>query len=369
MPITTQPALLWGNGAGGQAQLSAVEVKVLKILRSNYLGIYATATAQNPTELNAATAIFRNVLMVQTDAYTNANKNTDPDITEAEYDEVQLDKKRFYRYEIETMDRSSFVLNEAMEAEVAGGAALAIQAELDAEFIKTAMAAAIARGLKTSPQDTTAGYFVNAKFSYARTQLEIDTMGFDLTDIANSMLSIVDRKMVGTNKPELMVLTTFAAQMRFIKFAQGNGSNEKAYADMINPQLAMIGGLNFWMHPFILNNIAATTSFSKDQSYDFSKLEALVFHTEAIAMPFSLRLGTQLTGQNSGNPRWIFKFRYGVKVLTAREKLISAILNAAPVARKGRTNELEAENAPDKEVNSNLVAQAAPRTAPRTTTR
>lgn len=324
------------DGITGGAQASVVEAKVLDILRSKYLGIGITATSSNPTNHQAGTAIYRVPELVQSQDYSYATRNDDLDTPNLTDIELLLDKKRTVKYELETFDQAVLEVEGAVEAEYAQGISLAILAEIDAEFLKLTMDGAI----------EAAQYIVNADFGKGRTEETINTQFYDTIDEVGKLEGQVDRKLIGVNKDEVVVITNTTAKARFIKAGNGGDRNE---ADRQSGLIENINGIAIREHAFVGNTIAAGSSFSKDKDYDFSNLGAVIVHTEAVAMPFALNTVIATTGENSGNPKMVAKFRYGAKII--RPSLVRAILFAEPVeGAKAKVEEAKVEAKADAKV-------------------
>lgn len=303
--------------------VSIVEAKTLKILRTKQLGIGIAATSTNPTQHKAGLAIYRVPELVQAQDYDYATRNDVPDTPANTDREVLLNKKRVIKYELETFDLAVLEMAGSMEAEYASGISTVILAETDAEFINAGMEAAIALGESTD-EGATGGFIVNADY-FGRTEAQLNTMFFDTVDLVGHLEGTVDREQIGVDKDEVVSITNTRGKARFIKSGQGGDKNE---TQRQNGEISEINGIALRVHPFIGKVISAAQSFSKDKAYDFSALANLILHTEAVAMPFALNSVIPTTGENSGNPKVIAKYRYGVGVV--RPGLVRAILTVAP---------------------------------------
>ncbi len=288
--------------------------KTLQIIRSKAIGVYAAATLSATGEGN--TDVYRIADMISSQEYTKANKNDMPDEPNVEQIYLHKDNKRKYGYEIEDFDRvdigSEF---SSIEDVIAGSVGLGIAAELDCEFFKAAYNTAV----------STTNFTVNAKYSSATTQAEMDTMYFETVDTASAIEGTVDKSIIGVDKTELIAFMKPQAAARFIK--NGNGG-DKNYSNYMDGQFSEVNGINIKAYPLLGKNISKDQSFSKDKAYDFSKVENLTIHTQAIA--FSFRMVKVATNEKaeSGNAITIFKYDYGIAIL--RPKLIYLIANATP---------------------------------------
>ncbi len=288
--------------------------KVLQIIRSSTIGIYAGATLSAMGEGNVE--IYRIADMLGSTNYTQSNKEDTPD--KFNVNEIYLEKNntRKVTYEVEDFDRSNIGSEfAAIEDVIASAIGLGISAEMDCEFMKAAYNAAVA----------TTNFTVNAKYSTATTQAEMDTMFFQTADTASTLRGTIDKTIIGTDKSETVTFLNLSAKARFIKNGMGGNTNYEAYQ---NGKIEMINGVPIAESVFIGKNLAADATFSKDRAYDLSKLENLTLHTQAVALSFQMVKVTTNEDPNSGNPKTITKFKFGIAIL--RPKLIYMITNATP---------------------------------------
>ncbi len=288
--------------------------KTLQIIRSNAIGVFASATLSAIGEGN--TEVYRIADMLGSTKYTQANKNDTADKLNVNEILLHKDNQRKVTYEIEDFDRINIGSEFAsIEDVVASTIGLGIAAELDCEFFKAAYNSAVA----------TTNFTVNANYSNATTTAQMDAMYFQTVDIASALEGTVDKSTIGLNKQELITFLPPQATARFIK--NGNGG-DRNYDNTKNGDFKEINGVSIRTYPLLGKNIVANQSFSKDKAYDFSKIENLTIHTQAIAFSFQMvKVATNMKAE-SGNLITVNKFQYGIAIL--RPKLIHLIANATP---------------------------------------
>lgn len=89
-----------------------------------------------------------------------------------------------------------------------------------------------------------------------------------------------------------------------------------------------IGNFRYFIDKMLNNNIPAGTSFSKDVALDTSNFIGFVAHNEAIAMPMNYMSTQMVTDPNTGNPKFITKYQFGIGLI--RPDLIFGIVKTVP---------------------------------------
>ncbi len=313
MAITTQPLL---GISGIDAQV--IYQRTLEIIRSNTVGTAFAASVQSQSE--GSTDIYRIMDFVQSDVYNFADREKAPDLLEGETIQVVKDQKRKVSYEREGFDETNAGAWAAQYvARASQFIGLGITAILDAEFIKAAYNNCVAQGLNN-------GYIINDKYSTASTDAELKTMSLQTADISDDLTGIIDKKILGANKTTDVI--SFVRQKTKTRLIIANNGNSASYEAVKTGSYEMIGSVPIREHMFIGKNIAAGQSFAKDKAYDFSKLENLTVHTEAIALAFNLLpIGVNVEAK-SNNIITVSKYQLETAVL--RPKLTKMIVNATP---------------------------------------
>ncbi len=298
-----------------------VETKVQTLLFNDSLGLAATATALNPSELAAGSAMFRKPSIVQSEDFVFADRDKTPDLPEQETVKADLDQRIVAKVELTAFDKRQLgSIAGAQEAFIAQGFYVGFKKTLDAEFVKLAYNQAFANG-----EGIDKGYIINAKYSSARLEADLTTMYFDTVDIAAKMRSIFNKQIIGLSKNNTFTIVAPAAFPRFIAGAKASAPQ---YENIKNGQFNMINGIALAENEMLTTNIAAADCFSKNRAYDFSKLENTTVHKEAIALPVFIDRIVKTIGGNSGSDKYIFNGGFGRGII--RPELVKAIFNVKP---------------------------------------
>ncbi len=317
MPLHTPGTV----GYQDQVDTLLVEAKVQQLLFNDSLGLAATATALNPQELAAGSAMFRKPSIVQSEDFVFADRDKTPDLPEQETVKVDLDQRIVSKVELTTFDKRQLgSIAGAQEAFIAQGFYVGFKKTLDAEFIKLAYNQAFARG-----EGIDKGYIVNAKYSTARLEADLTTMYFDTVDLAAKMRSTFTKQIIGLSTNNTFTIIAPAALPRFISGARASAPQ---YENIKNGQFSMINGIALAENEMMTAKIDAMDCFSKNRSYDFSKIENITIHKEAIALPVFIDRIVKTIGENSGNDKYIFNGGFGRGIV--RPELIRAIFNVKP---------------------------------------
>ncbi len=151
-------------------------------------------------------------------------------------------------------------------------------------------------------------------------------MSLQTADISDDLTGVIDKKILGANKTTDVI--SFVRQKTKTRLIIANNGNSASYEAVKTGSYEMIGSVPIREHVFIGKNIAVGQSFAKDKAYDFSKLENLTVHTEAIALAFNLLpIGVNVEAK-SNNIITVSKYQLGTAVL--RPKLTKMIVNATP---------------------------------------
>ncbi len=339
-------------GIQGNIQNRIVQNRVLEVLRNKTIGTFATAT--NRADSDARVDLFYKVSIAQSEAYDFSDRNKEPDLMKVDQIELHKDIQRIYRIEDEDFDRFDIgtdTFNQIV-ARIGGSVGLGIATEIDAEIIKASYNQCVATGATA--------YTINAKYSQPDTPAELQLMWKQSVRTVNSLIGQIDRTMLGANKEEVILFTDLNAKAEFISYGKGGDAN---FGAQQSGQFTQINGVSITDNVLIGKNLPQGDTFSKDNSYDFSNLEALFLHTEAVALGFNLVSQVKTISQNSGNSIYITKYRMGLKVLYPN--LIRMIVKATPTPltfTKGIRESVVLADEPSADKVSDIVANLKPLT-------
>lgn len=342
MAISGINGIFFGDGAGGtgKVNLDIITGKVLQILASGTLGIASTALVENPGQVKAGTVIYRKTEIIKTGRY--ATKLDDgsggiatqtPQITSIP---VNLDKYVGAKYKLEEFDLAGLIDAAAIESQIANGLAKATLARIDLELFE---------GLKDFLTTNKETHTINLATFSTETDIEAIRLNrIKFNDLIADIESTLNKEMIGTQEFQTTSVISKKAYNRLIEGIADNGGS-RGVELRLTGQLPgqIVGGNAILKHVFITKNVDGklyTLDKVEDTDYDFSKIEALLWNKEAVAMPVDFLGVVALRDQYDGNPIFIQKFRYGFKVL--RGELIRGITNAN-LAAKGRNIDLNDE--------------------------
>ena len=342
MPITGINGIFFGDGDGGNGKvnLDIITGKVLQILASGTLGIASTALVENPGQVKAGTVIYKKTEIIKTGSY--ATKLDDgsggiatqtPQITSIP---VNLDKYVGAKYKLEEFDLAGLIDAAAIESQIANGLAKATLARIDLELFE---------GIKEFLATNAATHTINLATFSTETDIEAIRLNrIKFNDLIADIESTLNKEMIGTQEFQTTSVISKKAYNRLIEGIADNGGS-RGVELRLTGQLPgqTVGGNAILKHVFITKNVDGklyTLDKVADTDYDFSKIEALLWNKEAVAMPVDFLGVVALRDQYDGNPIFIQKFRYGFKVL--RGELIRGITNDT-LTKAGRNADLSDE--------------------------
>lgn len=326
MPITGINGIYFGDGTtAGKVNLDVVTGKVLQILASGTLGIASTALVENPGQVKAGTVIYRKTEIIKTGSYatklddgTGGITTQTPQITTIP---VNLDKYVGAKYKLEEFDLAGLTDAAAIESQIANGLAKATLARLDLELFE---------GLKKYLVDNQQTHTITMPTFSTETDIEAIRLNrIKFNDLIADIESTLNKEMIGTEEFQTTTVISKKAYNRLIEGIADNGGS-RGVELRLTGQLPgqVVGGNAIIKHIFISKNVNGslyTLDKVQDTDYDFSKIEALLWNREAVAMPVDFLGVVAMRDQYDGNPIFIQKFRYGFKVL--RGELVRGIVN------------------------------------------
>ena len=339
MPITGINGIFLGDGGTGKVNLDIITGKVLQILASGTLGIASTALVENPGQVKAGTVIYRKTEIIKTGSYATKLDNGQGGITtqtpQITTIPVNLDKYVGAKYKLEEFDLAGLIDAAAIESQIANGLAKATLARLDLELFE---------GLKKFlVQNKSTHTITLATFSTENDIAAIRLNRIRFNDLIADIESTLNKEMIGTQEFQTTSVISKKAYNRLIEGIADNGGS-RGVELRLTGQLPgqVVGGNAILKHVFITKNVDGnlyTLDKTQPTDYDFSKIEALLWNKEAVAMPVDFLGVVALRDQYDGNPIFIQKFRYGFKVL--RGELIRGIVNDAGITRSIAVDETD----------------------------
>lgn len=326
MPIGIN-GIFFGDGAGGagKVNLDIITGKVLQILASGTLGIASTALVENPGQVKAGTVIYRKTEIIKTGSYatkldsgSGGIATQTPQITTIP---VNLDKYVGAKYKLEEFDLAGLIDAAAIESQIANGLAKATLARLDLELFE---------GLKQFLVSNKNTHTITLASFSSETDIEAIRLNrIRFNDLIADIESTLNKEIIGTQEFQTTSVISKKAYNRLIEGIADNGGS-RGVELRLTGQLPgqVVGGNAILKHVFITKNVDGrlyTLDKVANTDYDFSKIEALLWNKEAVAMPVDFLGVVALRDQYDGNPIFIQKFRYGFKVL--RGELIRGIVN------------------------------------------
>ena len=326
MPIGIN-GIFFGDGAGGagKVNLDIITGKVLQILASGTLGIASTALVENPGQVKAGTVIYRKTEIIKTGSYatkldsgSGGIATQTPQITTIP---VNLDKYVGAKYKLEEFDLAGLIDAAAIESQIANGLAKATLARLDLELFE---------GLKQFLVSNKNTHTITLRTFSSETDIEAIRLNrIRFNDLIADIESTLNKEIIGTQEFQTTSVISKKAYNRLIEGIADNGGS-RGVELRLTGQLPgqVVGGNAILKHVFITKNVDGnlyTLDKVNSTDYDFSKIEALLWNKEAVAMPVDFLGVVALRDQYDGNPIFIQKFRYGFKVL--RGELIRGIVN------------------------------------------
>lgn len=335
MPVTGINGIYFGDGGTGKVNLDVITGKVLNILRSGTLGIAATALIENPGQVRAGTVIYRKVEIVKTGSYstklddgTGGIATQAPQITTIA---VNLDKQVGAKYKLEEFDLAGLADSSAIESQIANGLASATLARIDLELFE---------GIKAFLIENKTTHIVEMPTFSTETDIEALRLNrIKFNDLIADIESTLNKEMIGTQEFQTTSIISKKAYNRLIEGVAANGGSRGVELKLTGELPGqLVGGNAVIKHVFMAKKVDGklyTLDKTQPTDYDFSKIEALMWNKEAVAMPVDFLGIKALYDPNDGNPIFIQKFRYGFKVL--RGELIRGIANTT-LARTGEEN-------------------------------
>lgn len=316
------------NGVGNAALM--LSFGTLRILSKSGFS-YKTATIADRRQVNAGSVTYQTPEIVKAENYgtgTTAFQKLSSGIVE-----VAINIRRTIKYTYEQFDYSRLGSWTQVVSMIQAIVATAVENDLNMHFWNFVVSQMnLTNGTLKQQNLTLPDLLPDMTNIGGNTLPNIDNIRLSIMKInllANKLSKTYNLRQLGMKPSEMMffVAPEVDTVIRQAYWNQPNALGERPVAkDLTGTQLG--GGLYYYTDAMLNNNIPADSSFSKDVALDTTGFAGFLIHNEAIAMPFNFMGVIGLQDQDSGNPRFIVKYQFGLGVL--RPDLIYSISKTAP---------------------------------------
>lgn len=304
--------LQFGDGGGGKIALSITE-RVQRILSDEWF-TYMSATVNNPNEIRyTGTVWYRKPEILAPTNYT-AMVGESPQVVQAGQVGVNIDTRRGVKYELEDFDLARIETVDALIAQVAAGLAIAIRADLNAQFwLRVRNLFATGQSLASQKIELE---FLGSEQTY--TSALSDKLFNDLMKInfkINKLAQTFTKNAVGVPKKEVMSVVSldFDTTLTQAFRNQPNAIGEWQVAPTLVGK--KIGNFKYITDSMFDTLIALKQSFNNDYTVNLTNVLGFLFHNEAFAFPMSLDKQVSVVNIENGNLRFIQKWQFGFACL------------------------------------------------------
>lgn len=303
-----------------------IKTKLLNNLRHKSLGIWNSATPENPdTVENAGTYRFTVVQAVQYGDYNAANRNDAGDLPKIENKVLaNVERQSIARTEFEQLDGAIIENVETFTSYIAKSHSESMAALLDAHYIDLLV--------KTAAADKANREVIIADAADLDTEIKRTDAYRKISRAFTQITRQIDKYNLGSNPADY---ATFLQQdlMNDLLLSMPKGGDS---ATGIGEELATlvgaarIAGLGLTKdHLYLGQNIPAGANFHKSDGFDFSKIFGAMAHKEALFIALNGLTVRATVSPNSGNDILITKFNLYKKAV--RPELVKVIRTVASV--------------------------------------
>lgn len=311
MPGRTSGTVSNIKGLVNDHELSIIEMKTLQNLTHSSLGLWNSATPDNPSVVaEGGTALFRAVKLIQFGAYTSANRADAGDLPSSELKvKADIEGSEKAKYEIESLDQAGLAYGsrEAFLSSISAGLSTSMTALMDAHWLDLAVKTAAA---KKATQE-----IINADFGDLDTE---DKRIKAFRQIVRAKIGIarkLDRYNIGSNEADYgTILHEFLTADLLLAMPKG-GDSATRVGEAMTTQFKTIAGLGAIKdHVFLNQKIDSGTSMSKDTDFDFTNVFGATAHKESLFVAVQ-GLSTVARVNGAGNQEYITKFNFFKKAI------------------------------------------------------
>lgn len=302
----------FGDGAGGKVALSITE-RVQRILSDEWF-TYMSATVNNPNEIHYTGTVWYRKPEILAPTNYEAMVGESPQVVQAGQVGVNIDTRRGVKYEMEDFDLARIKDVDALVGQVAAGLAIAIRADLNAQFwLRVRNLFATGQTLQNQKIELE---FLGTQQAY--TQALSDKLFNDLMTInykINRISQTFNKHAVGVAKSEVMSVVSLdfdTSLMEAFRY-QPNSIGEWQVAPTLVGK--KVGNFKFITDAMFDTSIPLKQSFNTDYKVDLAGVIGVLFHNEAFAFPMSLDKQVSVVNVDNGNIRFIQKWQFGFACL------------------------------------------------------
>lgn len=314
-------------------ELSIIEMKTLDNLMHTSLGIWNSATPENPSTVDAGgTAVFRVQQLLQFNKYTSANRDDKGQLPKSEVKvKIPISHSESCRYELETLDLPGlgFGTREQFVSYVAAGMQKSLTALMDAHYIDvfvqdlkakiTAWKAANSGKSFADYVATTNQVIYNEHWDKLETgatdeltrKFKINTAYLQASDARIDLSRTLTRYDLGAQADKFATFLYQKITNRFLNAMDKSGDSATNISKELTETLgaSVIAGLGLVKdHLYFGQNIPKGTSFSADTDFDFSKVYGITAHAESAFVAVQGMTTSGVILPHSHNQEYVMKF-------------------------------------------------------------
>lgn len=288
-------------GGTGSVDLNTLTVRTNEILTQNWIGVHALAKIE---AMGMGTARFTKPEMLRVTNFNSSVSGSTSNVIQTGAVgkvDVPMNIKKSIIYELDETELAGLMDSSAIEGRIAGSAAISIMAYLDAEMFVTAINAT---GRQT---DIVADL-------HTFNQPDI---GFPIRTLKNAygnLENLYTQYSLGLDGARLFA---FVSVPTFNNLTNSfNNSNLAVEIALGSYTVNKLFEMNIVKHGHLGKNLK-TSAFAKETdngeaaNFDFSNIDAVIFHSTAIAIPVNFNKATIVKSQTTGFNRYIFAIQHG----------------------------------------------------------
>ena len=309
-----------GPGATVGVDLALEYVKILPVLMSKNVG-NMVATIANATQMNSGTAIYYKSRRNFVKNYKR--QETTPDPVKVFYEYVNLDQEKILTYTFETLDLTrlgvkftsdSMTISEAFLTSWVQGRAKSFEAYIHAKATMLAVEAGTESGVLDLNVDST------KTTDWAELKAQVWA---PLADLKADFMGMVSSTFIGIDAEDLIFIVSPKLVNRLILTV--TNYSDSARGALLRGEIGEIAGLRIQVNNF-LGKKYSTNTFDQDETFDFSSLDGILLHKEALGVPWNMGQLMTTIQPNTGNPNFIHKFLVNSKGgIVLRPQLVKGI--------------------------------------------
>jgi len=289
-----------------QSEMDIITMGTLEHLYHNSLGMMFSASPENPKTVNGGgTAIWRFQEMSQTEEYTAANRNTAPGTTESDIKKVDVLKSIRVFKEIETLELDQFTPETRSQyvSKIQSSMQRSLTALLDAHTLTQAVLTCAEANRKATQEIVISD--IDALDTEAKQKAAYRTIAKAKVAISRG----VDKYNIGTDRDSFVTFLHEGVTLDLMLGQPKGGDSAtrigKELTAATDHTIAGLGAVKDCI--FLDKKIDKTTSFSKDEDFDFTGVFGAIIHKQALFIAIGELHFSQVVLPHSGNIEFIIK--------------------------------------------------------------